>query len=484
MVDLNFTASFATTANLTLFTPTHDVWDFDDEAVSSWDTDTTAGTEAALESAIQTAMALGTTASPQYHRIAWTGGAISSDWVLTVTASLPDKYGPHILIDGFNGGSTYTDFNAEMEFGTGISNVKFVGFKFRHASNWSSQSFAQPMVRFYNGDNGGRRFSFARNRFGDFWDGAGRNVFSRAFQTGTGAYNIECSIKNNEARDLFEFLEIGVGKWDVRYNLVTGLVDDFASCYGRGNGGEMYLYALGNVICDMHDISSDNGWHPDFIQCADSSDISSDSYRVEAQGNLYIGDVYQQYPTMAGIIQKQGASNTFLMRFEDNIFLNVGTRGFWLPDRRATLHRNLHAWPPLGGAVPTSGTGWTNAPFKQRYQSAGNAGTDGDIDIGHYWAGQAATNSTGWGSLPDPAQIIDHTVALGGSTSYDSRFPNMTGLTFNGSTLIIDNGFSSVTRSLSALRNWASSTYEPHTVANGTGWSENGFNDPANWFGD
>jgi len=77
---------------------------------------------------------------------------------------------------------------------------------------------------------------------------------------------------------------------------------------------------------------------------------------------------------------------------------------------------------------------------------------------------------------------VNQTAGFGNFNSYDQRFPNMTGLTYNGSSLIIDNGYLTETRTLTNMREWVANTYTPNTVANGTGWAANGFNDPAGWF--
>ncbi|MGV6849924.1 MAG: hypothetical protein ACWA5A_16250 [Marinibacterium sp.] len=469
--------------NLSLVSPLYDIWDFDPGTVTTWDSDVTAATQAELEAAITTAMGQGSNASPQYHRITWTGGPIGG-MNLTSNAAVPDKYGPHICVDG----GAYTPVNGEIGI-TNISNVCFTGFQFQRDS--SGSGFALDSIDM-KGDGGGRRVAFRGNRIGQFWAGGARPTFSRFLTHQSGAKNWEISIAENEVRDLFELASTRPGKLAVKHNFIRGMVDDVVFAKGDGLGGEAYIHLLGNVVCDMHDGFSDNGFHCDFCQCADNNDTAADEYHVLAQGNIYIGDTFNQYPTMAGIIQKQGGANVFKVRYYDNVMLTTGDRGHYQPDQDFQCHRNIYAHPPLGGPIPWDRdvaypgiSGWkSGTPTIHHIRSTRSLGDPAKTSIGVYIAGKAAVNNAGWANLPDPTLVANRQAALGGPTAYDTVFPNMTGLNFQPSphnssakTLMIDNGWAAVPRTVADIRAWVSHVYMP-----AGGWAANGFNDPAGWF--
>lgn len=465
--------------NLTLPDPETTVWNFDETAITTWDSDVSADSVGALNGAIQAAMGQGSTGHPQFHRIMWTGGNLSGNLPLQVSAGLPDKYGPHILIDGA-GGAGPTVISGELQIGDGLSNVKFTGFRIQPASSNFSSGLRRCIAP--QGVGNGRRLAFSRCQMGAYWRSGGPDTYPEVWGTGA-ARGWEISVEQCEIRSVYQVMDCRSGYHDLRHNLVTGLIDDFVAMSTRNQAPYLcHAYLVGNVILDFTDRASDVGHHCDFVQTGVPADGSNDEYNIQAYGNIYIGDTYRQYPTMAGIIQREGQSRRHELQWHDNIFLNTGTRGWWLPDRRVDMDRNFMGWPPLGGAVPTTGTGWHGGPYRQHIRSSGNLGPAGAHSFGHYVAAQNPDDRGNWGNIPNPAFILNHTAGLGGPTSYDTVCPNMTGLRYEGATLIIDNGFAAVPRNAQAIRDWVSNTYEPATPAQGQGWSENGFNDPAGWF--
>jgi hypothetical protein len=450
-------------------------WDWDETAVASWDTDITVGTQAGLVSAIETAMGQGTTAAPRYHRIRWTGGHIAGNLDLTgVTAPLPDFFGPHILVQS----TDWTRISGSVVTGASLSNVLFEGFEFRTSGGFGTGWFAPS-------PGNGRRLAMAGCRGGGHPDYA--NLAHTQFPevwTGSNGRGWHLTIRDCTIRGMSQIVDGYAGLFlSLKRNFITGLRDDVVAQSVRGVAPfTNHLYAVGNVVCDYNDDPADNPFHCDFVQQGVPQDGANDEYFAQAYGNIVIGDTWRQYPVMAAIIQQEGASRRHQLDWRDNVILGTGTRGHWQPDRRIRIERNMYLWPPLGGAVPTTGTGWNGGPYRQAFRSTGTLGTDADIAIGLYWAAEGANNAAGWASLPGPAQIVSHTAGLGGATSYDTRFPNMTGLAYQGATLVIDNGYASVARNAQAMRDWISHTYRPHTAAQGIGWAENGFNDPAGWF--
>ncbi len=475
MLDFNISASFVVPGpgpGLTYPAPTYAVWDFDD-TTATWNTDTTAGTESALNGAIQTAMAdAGTVGTPRYHRITWTGGNIAGALTLSFTQATPTRGSVYILVVP---STLYTTIGGSLNIGSGVSDTKFRGFQIQP----SSTDYAGGLVRCVNPTTvgGGRRLSFAGNRFGRFWAGGADSTYPEVFG-GSSNSGWEIAAKGNDARSIFQFCDARAGRYHFEDNLVTGLVDDFFGGTVRAVSPNIcYLYAARNIITDFADNAAYNGFHPDFLQTGVPADVSGDLYEMQVYGNILIGDTTRQYPTHAAILQNEGSASGISGDFRDNVFLCTGLRGIWTPDKTLTIARNLFAWPPLPRAVLTSGTGWTGGPYRQYINGQGDLRPAGTTDIGLYWAGQNAQGSA-WALGLNPAEIVSHTVAIDAPTGYQTRFPNMTGLTFDGSSLIIDNDFASLLRTRYSLRSWIEDTYTPRSVALGTGWEANGFNLP------
>lgn len=467
--------------SLTVAPPARAVWDFDDLSVTGWDTDVTAATASELSAAIDRALRQGTAGRPLYHRIVWKGGDVAGHLALSVKAPMPDKHGPHILVQG----AGPTVIGGELRIGRNVTNVKFRGFRFQPKSTNFSKGKAQ-CVRL--GQSGaGRRLAFGGCQFGAYW----RKGPVRSYPEGVGGSFVsgwELALKDNECRGLFQLLDARAGWYHLEQNLVTGLVDDFAALTVRGvrdPAGQRlcYAYIVGNVVLDMADDPAFSGFHPDFVQCGTPSDAAGAAYHVQRYGNVYIGDTHRQYPTMNSIIaQNRGGATRFEIDTRDNVILCTGSRGMWLPDRRVTLQRDVMAWPPLDGPVPNAGKGWKGAPHRQHLRAAGGPfGRNSQINVGVYIAADRFQDKSGWGARGlDPVLIADPKAPLGGPTSYDTAFPNLTGLRYaNGQVRIPPY---KGPRTKAAVRAYVSRAYTPRTRGRGAGWEANGFNDPAHWF--
>ncbi|MGV6849201.1 MAG: hypothetical protein ACWA5A_12570 [Marinibacterium sp.] len=476
------TARAAGSGRLRLPAPVHDVWDFDDRAVPAWDSDVSAASESALNAAIAAALAQGGGRGRGYHRITWTGGDIAGNLTLKVRAALPDRNGPQILIQG----ADPTVIDGELRIGPGVSNVKFRGFRLQPRSTNFSKGKGiciRPLA-----PGGGRRLAFEGCQFGAFWRRGAVHTYPEAFGGGGTTAGWEVTLKNNEGRGLFQFITVFAGWFHLEQNLVTGLVDDFAALTVRGRKNPAglrvcYAYIAGNVILDMADQPKYSGLHPDFFQCGTPTDAAGDQYHVQRYGNVYIGDTYRQYPTQNSIVQRdKGGATRFEIDTRDNVILNTGTRGMWLPDRRISLHRDMMAWPPLAGLVPTRGPGWKGAPRRQNLRSfRGAFGRNSDIDVGTYIAADRFRDTAKWGVTGlDPVLIADPTAPPGRSTAFDQVFPNMTGLGFVSGQVRIP--LYTGPRTKEAVRAFVSRTYMPRSPRRGAGWGANGFYDPAGWF--
>jgi len=321
MVTLTVNTSIAgapSPGNLTIPAAWFTEWDWDETAVTSWDTDTTANTQADLRSAIQTAMGQGTTASPQYHRIRWTGGNIVGNLDLSaISASLPDFFGPHILVYS----TTWDQITGSIVTGSSLSNVAFKGFEFRTAGGSTSRWIAPST-------GNSRRIALFECRGGGHPDYA--NVawtsYPKVF-SGSGTQEWWITVRNCTIRGIAECFELWSGtRASFKHNFVTNLADDITFQMCRNVAPYVnYVYSVGNVVCDLNDVNlhPQDDWHPDFMQQGTTFDGPNDEYYGQAYGNIYIGDTYQQHPSMAAIIQIEGQSIRHQIEFVDNIFLTT-----------------------------------------------------------------------------------------------------------------------------------------------------------------
>lgn len=453
--------------------PNYDVWDFDESAVAAWNSDVTAGTAAGLASAIQTAMAdAGTPGAPKYHRIEWTGGPVGGNMNLGFSQPQPVKHSVYILVEP---STYYTAFAGELKLGAGISDVKFKGFQFEPTSTNFTNGLAR-CVRL-NSAGGGRRVSFRDCRFGKHWSGGAVGTYPEAFGGSTNK-GWELCVKDCDGRGLFQFIDSFSGYMHVENCFVTGLVDDFIAMTVRDNQPhKCYLYSARNIVMDFADDPKYSGFHCDFVQTGTPADTNADTYEIQCYGCILIGDTWRAYPVQAGLLQRGGGgAAAFPSDWQDNILLSTGPRGIWTPDNNLTMRRVLLGWPPLGGAVPTSSTGWAGGPYRQWVSSTPGGMTGGTPDFQVVWAGKSSDTAGGgpW-TPPNPDVIADPRANLGSANAYDQRFPNMTGLWWDGATLRIPQYLGA--RDRNSVRSWISIIYMPRNGAL-TGWTENGFNDP------
>lgn len=453
------TIGLGSTITYKLPEPTQSVWDFDHEAVTSWDSDVVTTGTSQLNSAIDSAMQA---SSGTYHRITVTDTVFSSIVNLYLTTPIPSD-DVYILIQS----QSNCIFSNRLKL-NGPSNCKWVGFEM----HGNASLFDSPCVELIRPKV---RFSFHDCKIGNFFAGLfDPSVYPAGF-TSAGTNDRSLCVKNSEIRGVTDALGLFSGTFNISNNLITDFIGDVIKTQIDGSGSNhSYLYVANNVALDSADYAP-SGSHPDFIQTGNSLDASTDEYRVEAFQNIYIGGNVAQNVTQ-GIFCSldKGSARGCTLISENNVILASGNNGINLSDRRSVVSGCMIAKPPTGARIPTT------PPFPSTLQVQELRLRGDAID------GQSSTpvingvlfggfnDVEPWGVTPINTITADHRQPLGGPESYDTVFPNMTGLIYDTDQVVIPSYAGS--RDIASVRSYVANEYQPLG-----GWSSIGMVSPADW---
>lgn len=464
--------------------PTFDTWYFNDVAVGAWNTSTNCATWAEVVTAIQTAMAdPGTVGVPKYHDIIYTGAALSGNQTISFTQALPTEDSVFIRV---RPSTPYQTITGKVTVSSGASDVLWTGWQFQ-PDNTTHNGGA--LTQCFRLGVSGRRFAFRDCRFGLHWRGIST--------PGDYPEAIGGSVANNKIRlvdcvgiRLHQVIDGRAGYYHMENCLWLQLLDDNLAMTVRGASPNVCGgYVARCIIGDPVDDPAYSGLHCDFgLQTGETSDLSTDTYYPEMHQTIVLAGTYRQYPTHGFFAQKGGPATNFLTSVSDCVFAVTGWRAIELPDKRTVVKRIMGVWPPTAGPIPNTGTGWTGGPPKPEFWlNANTAPGSGATPIIEDLIVSKLDDRAGWGITPGGKTLyVSPTTAHGSTPSYGTVFLSMAGMSYSGGQTRIDpvtSGYRAAIDSfnMTTIRQWVSDSYEPTSVAHGTGWTQNGLTDPVTW---
>lgn len=439
--------------------PTQTVWDFDHESVTSWDSDVVTTGTSQLNSAIDSAMQA---SSGTYHRITVTDTSFANSVVLFLSTTIPpdDVY---ILVRP----QTTCVFNERLRL-NGPSNCKWIDFEFRGTTAATSDKCFELL-------RSGVSHSLFNCKIGHFFAGLSNPANYPVGIGGGSGSRRNITVKNCEIRGINAGFDTFDGKYNFSHNFVTDFVDDVFSAQTANAGtNSVYVYMAGNVGMDAADLAG-SPLHPDFLQTGGGADGINDSYVIETYENIFIGDSVVQDASQGLFCSLDtGSANTCTLTSKNNIMLVTGNNGINLSDRRSIVSGCMIAKPPTGARVPTT------SPFPaslqpQELRLRGDAvnGQSGIPVIENMLFG-GFNDVEPWGVAPINTITADHRQPLGGPESYDTVFPNMTGLIYDTDQVVIP-AYAGA-RDIASVRSYVANEYQPLG-----GWSSIGMVSPVNW---
>ena len=466
---------------LALPAPTRSAWDFD-HTTATFDTDVTAATWSAVQTAVSTAANdPGTVGSPKYHRVEYTGADISGSVLLNHTDPGNADGEVYILVEPT---TEYTKIQGEIQLRNGgIRDIKFAG--------WQVEPDATTHGAFaacFDVVGANTRLSIYNCRGGGHWRSLSRADFTDFLRTSAG--NNSITVDSCDIRRVVEVASMEGGAMHFKNNFMTDVVDDGVFLTVQGQAPNYaYLYIVRNIVCDMWDDAADSGKHPDFVQTGHANDLSTDSYEIESAQNIAMMSTAVQHGGHGLYIQRGGGSAAIQSSLEstNDIMLVTGRRGIANCDWDTTISKALIARPPTD--VPVNHQGTTEFIPSIENESPAMNGT-GVFTISNTLAG-ALQDSNGRGFGAYTLDITaDCNLATGNADAYDNRFPNAS-WTWDTSTdsnqwhLATPNS-TDMPRTRDGVRAWVSTNYEPASGAIGSttvGWESNGFDDPLRFTG-
>ncbi|MGI1672081.1 MAG: fibronectin type III domain-containing protein [Neptuniibacter sp.] len=437
--------------------PSQILWDFDHEAVVSWDSDVLVASTSALNTAIKNAM----TAGAGHHRIVCTFTNVAADTAFYNSLAIPSD-DTYILIQP----DTTLIWDGELRL-NGPTNCKWINMVFQVVG-----ATKQGVESLRNGV--GIKHVFHNCKGGHLEAGLSNPaVYATCFGNFQGGTQLK--VTKGDYRRVREVFSVRDGKYHFTDNFVTECVDDFLASTVRGGTKETYVHATANIVLDTVDDPAYLYLHPDFLQSGTASDEVGDQYIIEAHENIFIGSTIAGSQTQGLFASLDtGAASGCIVKAYDDVILTTSQKSLALSDKRSDIQGVLLAMPPCGGRLPTGGDWPDNLEGHELWfqQDAVDGASATPVLDGILCSD--IHDQAGWGVTPNNLMIADFRVPLGGPTSYDTMFPNMTGLVYDTDQVVIP--AYSGNRDRDSVRQYIAHQYQPPG-----GWAALNMTSPDTW---
>jgi len=221
------------------------------------------------------------------------------------------------------------------------------------------------------------KYQFEGNQFGHHWAGlTDPDNYRLAFLAG--AHNTNIKFKNNDVRGVSEACSLRTGFHHVENNLLTDYRDDFVARTCSNSGIKFnYLYSALNIAANPADLPTDSLLHPDFNQTGTGNDGPDDIYETQVDKDLAMMSNIVQYASQGIFLSlDSGSAKSSKGKVTDSIILVTGPRGISPYSNDFEIDGVILATPPTGSRVPYGSPGFNNVPISPSVYVSGSAVDD------------------------------------------------------------------------------------------------------------